>query len=282
MRVAVIGARGQLGAVAVQQCARLGEVTPFDRAALDITDAAAVGAAIGRVAPGLIINCAGYNAVDDAEDHPVVALQTNAFAVRSLARAARAQGSTLIQFSSDFVFDGSGSTPHTEEEQPNPRSVYASSKLLGEWFAADAPRAYVLRVESLFGAARGLGPDKGSAAAIVSALRSGRTPKVFADRTVSPTYVHDAVEAVCGLVERNAPAGLYHVVNSGSCTWLDFAIEAARLLRVEPRFEVVRMADVALRAPRPLYCAMSNQKLASVGIVMPSWQDALERYVAAT
>jgi dTDP-4-dehydrorhamnose reductase len=282
MRVAVTGARGQLGAVAVRECARLGGVTPFDHAALDITDAQAVGVAIGRVRPDLIINCAGYNAVDAAEDHPVLALQANAFAVRSLARAARTYGSMLIQFSSDFVFDGSRSTPHAEDEQPTPRSVYAFSKLLGEWFAADAPHAYILRVESLFGAAPGVGPDKGSVAAIVSALRAGHTPKVFGDRTVSPTYVHDAVRAVCELVERNAPAGLYHLVNSGACTWVEFATEAARLLGVEPRFDVIRMADIRLRAPRPLYSAMSNQKLASLGIVMPTWQDALKRYVSAT
>ena len=79
------------------------------------------------------------------------------------------------------------------------------------------------------------------------------------------------------LLERHAPFGLYHTVNSGACTWVDFAREAARLLGVEPRLEPVHLADVVLKAPRPLYCALSNDKLASVGITMPTWQDALAR-----
>ena len=119
-----------------------------------------------------------FRSVDAAEDHPVDALQINGLAVRSLARAARAHRSTLVHYSSDFVFDGSGTSPYTETDRPNPQSVYAMSKLLGEWFAADAPRAYVLRVESLFGAATPERPPKGSLAGIVAALRAKTRPTV--------------------------------------------------------------------------------------------------------
>ena len=152
--------------------------------------------------------------------------------------------------------------PYTEDDRPNPRSVYAVSKLLGEWFAADAPRAYVLRVESLFGRAPDGPPAKGSVAGIVKTLLEGGEPTVFEDRTVSPTYVLDAARATRQLVERTRAAGLYHCVNSGHCTWLEFARELARQLGVEPRLKPVRMADVPLRAARPQYCALSNEKLA--------------------
>jgi dTDP-4-dehydrorhamnose reductase len=263
----------------VEICARRHEVAAFDRAALDLTDDAAVAVSMARARPDVIVNCAGYNAVDAAEDHPLDALRANAFAVRALARAARAANARLIQFSSDFVFDGSTVTPHVEGDEPNPRSVYATSKLLGEWFAADAPRWHVLRVESLFGSASRGGVDKGSVATIVRALRAGEPARVFEDRTVSPTYVPDAVTATLALVERDAPDGVYHCVNSGCCTWLEFALEAARLIDVEPRLEAVRFADLKFRAARPLYCALSNQKLASIGIAMPTWQDALARYL---
>jgi dTDP-4-dehydrorhamnose reductase len=281
MRVVVVGARGQLGAAIVDACAARYEVTAYDRAALDMTNGDAVAAVMDRSKPNVIINCSGYNAVDAAEDHPVDALQVNAFAVRSLARAARTGGATLVHYSSDFVFDGTGSTPHVETDAPNPQSVYASSKLLGEWFASDAPRWYVLRVESLFGAAPGT--EKGSVAAIVAALRKGERPRVFEDRTVSPTYIPDAVRATCALIERDAPDGVYHCVNSGWCTWLEFAREAARVLGLRAEFDVVRVADVKLKAPRPQYCAMSNQKLAAaIGIPMPTWQDALARYLSGS
>jgi dTDP-4-dehydrorhamnose reductase len=279
VRVAVIGARGQLGAAIVHEFSSRHEVAALAREALNINDAEAVDAMLSRISPELIVNCAAYNAVDAAEDHPVEALQTNAIAVRSLARAARNSGAMLVHFSSDFVFDGLTDRPYVETDPPNPRSVYAASKLLGEWFAADAPHAYVLRVESLFGRAPEGPPAKGSAETILTALRKGSAARVFEDRTVSPTYIPDAARAVCELIERRPPAGLYHCVNSGHCTWLDLAYEAARLIGVEPRFERLRVADVPLRAVRPQYCALSNAKLAAAGISMPSWHDALSRYL---
>src|SRR5216684_2236505 len=179
MRIAVVGAAGQLGAAVVHECLSRHDVAAFDHAALDITDPVIVTSEMKRVAPEVIINCAGYNKVDAAEDHPVEALRANAFAVRALARAARARGAALVHYSSDFVFDGTATAPYTEEDRPNPLSVYAASKMLGEWFAADAPAAYILRVESLFGRAPDGGPVKGSIATIIRALRSGGTAKVF-------------------------------------------------------------------------------------------------------
>src|SRR3954471_3328967 len=139
MRIAVIGARGQLGAAMVYEAGKAHEVIAFDRASLDIENDAAVMEAMRRTRPDAIVNCAGYNAVDAAEAHPLDALRANAFAVRSLARAARSLGATLVQFSSDFVFDGLASSPMSEDLPPNPRSTYAASKLLGEWFASDVP-----------------------------------------------------------------------------------------------------------------------------------------------
>ncbi len=251
MRIAVIGSRGQLGAAVVHEFSPHHEVAAFARADFDILDSDAVEAAMARVAPDAIINCAAYNAVDAAEDHPVEALRINALAVRTMARTAARCNAALIHCSSDFVFDGTIERPLTEEDRPNPRSVYAASKLLGEWFAADAPRAYVLRVESLFGRAPDGPPAKGSVETIVAALRRGEAPRVFEDRTVSPTYVPDAAFAMRALLERGAPAGVYHCVSSGYCTWLEFALEAARRLGVPPRVQSVRVAEVSLRAERP-------------------------------
>ena len=282
MRIAIVGARGQLGAAVVDQFIAAHEVTALGRADLDITDGAAVDAVMTRLRPEIIVNCAYNGDVDGAEDHPVEALQANAFGVRALARAASASGAALVHYSSDFVFDGTASRPYTEDDRPNPRSVYAISKMLGEWFASDASRAYVLRVESLFGRAPNGPLSKGSVAGILKTMLAGGEPAVFEDRTVSPTYVLDAARATRQLVEADAPPGVYHCVNSGHCTWLEFGRELARQLGIEPRLKPVRMADVPLRAARPQYCALSNEKLASIGIVMPTWQDALHRYLKAS
>ena len=238
-------------------------------------------AAIEPLRPDVIINCAAYNDVDRSEDRPVDALNVNAFAVRALARAATTVGAAVVHYSTDFVFDGAASVPYSEEDPPNPRSVYGASKLLGEWFAADAPRAYVLRVESLFGRVPGGPPPKGSVAMILEGIRAGREVRAFEDRTISPTYVIDAAKATRALLERSAPPGLYHCVNSGRCTWVEFARELARQLGVEPRLVPVRVADLKLRAQRPQFCALSNDKLRAAGVAMPPWQDALGRYVSA-
>jgi dTDP-4-dehydrorhamnose reductase len=281
MRVVVVGARGQLGAAVAHEFRRDHDVTPFGHGDLDVNDGAAVRSTLAAAAPDVIINCAAYNAVDAAEDHPVDALRTNAFAVRNLARAAASGNAVLIHCGTDFVFDGASDRPYVEDDRPNPRSVYAASKLLGEWFASDAPRAYVLRVESLFGRAPDGPPAKGSVESIVAALREGRAPRVFRDRTVSPTYVPHAAQAMRHLLECTAPIGLYHCVSSGHCTWLEFALEAASILGLEPRVDAVSVADVALRAERPKYCALSNEKLVATGIAMPTWQDALKDYLSA-
>ena len=279
MRVVVTGAGGQLGAAVMEELQAAHETIALRRREADLTDDAAVRAVVDRVRPEIIVNCAAYNEVDAAEEQPITALNVNAFAVRALARAAERHGATLLHYSTDFVFDGTVNRPYTEEDRPNPRSVYATSKLLGEWFAFDAPRVYVLRVESLFGRAANGPEPKGSVASILNRLIAGESPRVFVDRTISPTYVIDAARATRELLERQAPPGLYHCVNTGACTWFEFARELAHALGVETTLTPVRTNEVPLRAVRPQYCALSNEKLRSVGIEMPSWQDAVRRFV---
>ncbi|MGH9347782.1 MAG: SDR family oxidoreductase, partial [Vicinamibacterales bacterium] len=145
-RVLVTGAAGQLGGAIVRAFAGT-DVTALGRRDLDITDPLAVRARVAGLRPHLIVNCAAWNDVDAAEASPAVALAVNALAVRSLARAAEACGATLVHYGTDFVFDGEAASPYTEAVEPAPQSAYASSKLLGEWLALDAPRAFVLRVE---------------------------------------------------------------------------------------------------------------------------------------
>jgi dTDP-4-dehydrorhamnose reductase len=279
MRVVVTGARGQLGAAMVHEFRSAHEVTALGHEELDVTDDTAIAETMDALRPDAIVNAAAYVDVDGAEDHPVDALNANAFAVRALARAAERAGAALVHYSTDFVFDGTGTRPYTEDDRPNPRSMYAMSKLLGEWFAADASRHYVVRVESLFGHVSGARPAKGSIAGILNTLVAGGEPKVFEDRTISPTYVVDAARAMRRLIELQAPPGLYHCVNTGECTWLEFGRELARQLGVQARLIPVRMADMTLRAARPRYCALSNEKLRSFGVLMPTWQDALARYL---
>ena len=196
MRIVVVGARGQLGAAVVHVAQARHEVVALDRAGLDIEDADAVRAKFRDLRPDAVINCAAYNAVDAAEEHAVDAIRGNSLAVRNLVRGLDGlDGARLVHYSTDFVFDGYGSRPYLETDAANPLGVYSMSKLMGEWFALDAPGSYVLRVESLFGQAPGAAPARGSVAGIVNLLKSGQRPKVFVDRTVTPTYIMDCAAA---------------------------------------------------------------------------------------
>ena len=276
MKVLVTGARGQLAGAIIDAYKDAAEVLACSRRELDIADYDAVMARAARDRPDVIVNCAAYNYVDRAEEEPENALTVNAFGVRVLARAAMETGAALVHYSTDFVFDGAASRPYGEEDAPNPKSVYAQSKLLGEWFAADAPRAYVLRVESLFGGV----PAKGSIDRIALAIANGQEARVFVDRVVSPSYVVDVATATRALVERGAP-GLYHCVQTGYATWFELAEEIVTILAkdLEARLVPVSVADVRLPAARPQFAALANDKLQRV-IEMPTWQDALRRYLA--
>jgi dTDP-4-dehydrorhamnose reductase len=256
------------------------DVIAHTRSTLDITDARAVMDAVAAIRPGLIVNCAAYNDVDGAESEPLAALAVNAFAVRSLARAAMGSGATLVHYSTDFVFDGTASEPYTEDAVPAPRSTYAASKLLGEWFALEVPRSYVLRVESLFGAPRGWKGRRGTLDGLVTAMEEGREVRVFTDRVVSPTYTVDIAAATRHLTEVGAAPGVYHCVNSGQGSWADIVGEVAAMLRLTPRLVPVTMDQVPMRAKRPRYCALNPARLAAAGFPMPPWSDAVRRWLA--
>lgn len=274
--VLVLGAQGQLGSAMTQSLADFHEVVGWGRSDLDLADPVATAGRVAALAPDVVINCAAYNDVDGAQISAELALSTNAWAVRTLARAANELDATFVHYSTDFVFDGTTDRPYREEDEPNPRSTYAVSKLVGEWFAAEVPRHYVLRVESLFGGA----VARSSVDRLLTGILSGQEVRAFGDRTVSPSYVEDVVAATLALVDGDRPWGLYHCVNTGCTTWAALARELALIAeRPEARIVEVAMADAKLVAPRPQFAALSNAKLAQAGIEMPTWQDAIARYV---
>jgi dTDP-4-dehydrorhamnose reductase len=280
--VLVTGASGQL-ATAVLRAFADRDVTAVTRRTLDVTDIDAVQRVVNEARPDVIVNCAAFNHVDAAESQPTEAFAVNTFAVRTLVRAAEARDARLVHYGSDFVFaglDGPDAEPYDESVPPSPRSVYAASKLAGEWLALEYARAYVLRVESLFGLPVDWPGRRGSLDTIVSGLEAGREVPVFTDRVVSPSYVEDVAAATRHLIDSDAPPGLYHCVNSGHGTWYQVALEAARLLCVPARLKPITTTDARFAAERPRFGALSNRKLAAAGFEMPPWQDALQRWLA--
>jgi dTDP-4-dehydrorhamnose reductase len=281
MRVAVIGASGRLGAALTAGFAsREYTVAAMHRADLDLTSRDSVEETLGEFGPDVIVNCSAYNAVDAAQTDMASAFALNATGPAFLADVAHRTGAMLVHYSSDFVFDGTACEPYTEDSPTNPLSVYGASKLAGEHEARKTPRHYVLRVESLFGGS-GINGHRATVDHIADRILRGDQVRAAVDRTVSPTYVPDAVNATAELVERELEYGVYHCVNGGHTTWYELAQEIAGQLGA-PEADIVAMHadDLPVVAPRPRFCALANRKLSSGGITMPTWRSAIARHIA--
>ena len=272
----VLGAKGELGAEFVRTLNGEGRVVDIDLDQVDLCDAKGLAKLTRDVRPDTIVNCAAWNAVDQAEERPLEALYTNAYAVRTLADLAAELGATLIHFSTDFVFDGQVSAPYSEADHPRPVSIYGMSKLLGEVACLAWPRHYVLRLSSLYGGLR----RRGYVDQIASAVRDGRPVRVFTDRIVSPSYIPDVVLATLTLLRSKGPFGLYHCTASDFGSWYDIAREVAcQLSAPQSCLQPVPITNSPGRARRPQFCALSTAKLEACIGPLPGWKDALGRYL---
>jgi dTDP-4-dehydrorhamnose reductase len=279
MHIVLTGGAGRLARVLANELTSNGHtVTSLGRKALDITNASDVAVTMRQLRPQVIVNCSAYNDVDGAQIDSKTAFAVNAHGPRFLAEAASDVEALLVHYSTDFVFDGMGQVPYTEDASPNPLSVYGVSKLAGEEAVRRIASHYVLRVESLFGGV-GVGGHRATMDYLADAMLTGRPVRAFTDRTVSPSYAADVARATRLLIENDACYGTYHCVNSGHATWCDVALEIARQLNIPSRIEPIRAVDHEYPAPRPLFCALSNKKLVDAGVGMPSWQMAVERHL---
>jgi dTDP-4-dehydrorhamnose reductase len=281
MRALVIGATGQLGREllrAFRQRADDGAVG-LGHDEIEVTDPTSVNQAIQRDRPDVVVNCAAFVRVDDCEDQPGQAFHVNAVGALHVARASRHVGARCVYVSTDYVFDGRKAEPYTEDDPPRPLNVYGASKLAGEYLVQQVcPDALVVRMASLFGGRGARGKGSNFVLTVLDRARRKETLRVVNDVRMSPTYAVDAAQALVQLVQRGA-SGVFHVVNEGSCTWYEFARRAVALAGLETSVEPVLQVAFPTKARRPPNSALSPAKLRSVGLWMPSWEDALSRYL---
>jgi dTDP-4-dehydrorhamnose reductase len=276
MRLLITGAGGMLAqALRRELLARGHEVVALDRAALDITDAAAVASAIGAHRPEAVIQCAAYTRVDDAEREEDAAHRVNAEATGHLARACRAAGTRLIYPSTDYVFDGRATRPYTPAAPTNPIGAYGRSKLAGELAAREAEDFLVVRTSWLYGAG-----GKNFVATILERARRGEALRVVADQYGSPTWTGSLARTIAELIERQAPAGVYHATNRGETTWHGLATEALRVAGVEAEITPVTTAEFPRPAPRPAYSVLDCTATEAVVGELAGWREALAEALA--
>ena len=280
MRIAVIGAFGQLGGDLVPLLGQ--RAIPFGRADLEVTDPASVTKALDAARPTHVINCAAYNLVDRAEDEPEAARLVNSLGPRNLAEWCAARGAVLMHISTDYVFgaDVARSSPLNEADPTGPVSVYGRSKLAGELAVRSlCPRHFIVRTCGLYGhhAARGRGNF------VETMLRLGRERpelRIVADQRCTPTSTADLARALAALIETDA-FGTYHATNAGDCSWHEFAGEIFRLATIPVKTVPVTAAEYGAKARRPDYSVLDCSKLTKIlGWSMPSWRDALAHYIA--
>ena len=281
VRCALIGAAGQLGFDLARSFDLPGELIRLTRADLDVLDRAAVARVLGGLRPTHVVNTAAYNLVDRAEDEREQAFAVNAAAVGVLGDVCDALGATLVHFSTDYVFDGSRSTPYGEDDAPAPLSAYAESKLEGERRAlAHGRPAFVFRVCGLVGVAPATGTRRTNFVDLMLRMASeGRPLRVVSDQVLTPSYTFDLAPKVWRVVGRGAP-GLYHLTNGGATSWYDFAREIFRLSGLTPSLTAVTAAEYGARARRPPYSVLGHGRLAALGEDdLRPWKDALAAYL---
>ena len=279
MKVVVTGARGLLGSELVAAYrARDARVVACDSAALDVTDATAVGDRIGSEVPDLVLHCAAYTAVDKAESEPELAFATNVDGTQNVAQACAATGAHLVYFSTDFVFDGCSGTPYRTDDAPRPLSVYGRSKLGGEEAVAGAGGKWTtVRTSWLFGAA---GPNFVST--ILERARSGSPLRVVDDQRGSPTWVRDLAETTAELVDIGA-TGFVHVTNGGTATWYELARAALEMAEAEADLEPVSSERGEAAAARPRDSVLDvTETEALLRRPMVPWPKALRSFLTGS
>jgi len=292
-RLVVIGANGQLGFSLSRLLAkdlRTASATETDliatlltRQDLDIGDHELTRSVLMRVSPDIVVNTAAYHHVDDCEVHPVTAFEVNALAVQHLAKVCRDLDADFVHLSTDYVFGGGilSSDPYSEDDPTHPVNAYGVSKVAGEHFVQSIwPKHYIVRTSGLFGVAGSPGKGGNFVERMIKLAEAGNPIRVVNDQRFAPTFAMDLARRIIELVHTGG-YGLYHITNSGSCTWYEFAQEVFTLSRHRPELRAVSSEEFGARARRPRFSVLNLNKFSRVGHAeVRSWKEALRDYMA--
>jgi dTDP-4-dehydrorhamnose reductase len=283
MRLLIIGKTGQVGSELLRCIAGQAEVHAPDRVALDIEKPDQTRALLDKLQPDIVINTAAFHDVTRCEAEPKRAFAINVTAAEHLAAACREIGARFVTFSTDCVFSGDRGIPNLEEDDAGPLQVYGKSRLAGERavLAAYPNGTYVIRTCGLYGVSGARSKGGNFVDKRIAEARAKQQIAIASEQVISPTYAEDLALALWSLLTRTqARPGTYHLVNEGACSWYEFARKAIELAGLPVTVTPIdRKGWDGAGFRRPLVSALSNSKAKALGVVLPSWQDALQRYV---
>ncbi len=288
LKVGLIGSRGQLGSELVRHFSDPGfshkiTLRCLDRPSFDITSPDSL-AEVAGAGFDLLINTSAYNAVDRGETEVRECFELNAFAPLNLARACRVAKTALLHVSTDYVMSGGlheeEQIPYPEETPPRPLSVYGLSKATGERLVLGAwERSWIVRTCGLYGG-EGSGQKGGNfVTTMIRLAREGKPLRVVSDQRVGPTAARDLARGIALLVTAPLPFGLWHLTNAGNVSWYEFARRIFQLTGLTPDLSPIPLSLYRPAAPRSPFSVLSNDKAHGAGILLPSWEEALEDYL---
>jgi dTDP-4-dehydrorhamnose reductase len=275
MKILITGAGGQLG-LALQLALSGHDLLPMNHASLDVADSAAVHTAIVGARPDVVIHPAAWTDTAGCERDRERALLVNATGARNVAEAAREAGATMVQISTNEVFDGEKAAPYDEDDASNPINAYGRSKLAGEVAVRETlPEHYIVRTSWLYGPGRASFPEK-----VLQNAREHGKLRLVTDEVASPTLTGDLAAAIAKLIETRE-FGTYHLTNAGECSRQEWAEEVLRLTGVDVPIEATTQQAFGLPFRKPEHSTLANNRAAKLGITLRSWRDALRDHMRA-
>lgn len=281
MKILIAGAAGLVGSHLAQRLAPQHEIIALKHGDLDVGDGPAVRGCVADVRPQLIFNCAVIQ-VDDAEQEPAKAQRVNVDGPRFLAEAANEVGAEIVQFSTQYAFEGEpvGRLPYTIQDEPRPVNNYGRSKVAGEAAVRDeCSHSFIIRTSWVYGSGK-----RSFLCDVHQDLQAGRKVRAIDDIWSSTTYVADLIDRVM-TIRATGHYGTYHVVNSGVCTYYEFALEAGRLVglsraQIDALIEITHERDMQRIAARPRYTPMRCLRSEQLGLPpLRDWRAALAAYI---
>ncbi len=279
MRICILGSNGQLGRD-LTDALNSHDVVPFTRKDFDVTEHTRARTILSGVRPEMIVNLTAYHRVDDCEANPEHAYNVNVLSVLNLVRIANDLDAKLVQFSTDYVFDGNGATPYVETSEPFPLSVYGNTRLAGEYLVRALARSFMLiRTCGLYGHAGSQGKGGNFVETMLKKARNQEPIQVVSDQTVTPTSTKDLSRQLALLLP-TSHEGLFHVTNEGACSWYEFTVAILEIAGIQANLTPTTSAVYKAPALRPRYSVLENRRLKDLGLNrMLPWRDALAEYL---
>ena len=280
MNVAVIGANGQLGTDLMDVLSAKHNVTGLNHADIEITEIESVRNALSTIKPAIVLNTAAYHIVPEAEKFPAKAFQINGIGTLNLAKVCQDLDIRLVHYSTDYVFDGKKQKPYTEDDRPNPLSVYANTKLSGEYFALNyCDHSYVIRVSGIYGKIPCRAKGGNFITTMIKLANEKPEVRVVNDEILTPTPTYHIAKNTAALIDTDA-FGLYHMSCEGEVSWYEFAKVIWETLQLKTPLYAASVKDFPLVVKRPFYSVLENKNLNKLGInEMPEWKEALIQFL---